>query len=365
VREQILGWLGFDSIAQPLLLLALVVLIAALLLAALFRRPAALAWPALFEAEAASSGHPALSPLLVLGLRAVALGCLALVLAGPLATREMSPEAGLGLDLILVLDSSASMRALDVQLEAFTRTRLELAKQVVARFAAHRVEVGDRVGLVVFGERAFTQCPLTSDGGLLAASLKSVQVGVAGEATALGDALALAVKRVAPGAAMLGEAGSDQRASGQRASSQRSNGHVIVLLTDGRSNSGGVPVSVAAELARAAAIRVHTVGIGTGGDEIPMAPRSPVTEEPRFERHNPDLAALRAIADATGGRFFAARSSLDLAAVYAEIDSLERSARTLPPRSHQARRPEPLLAIAGSCLLCEIAIARVMRRSLP
>jgi Ca-activated chloride channel family protein len=208
------------------------------------------------------------------------------------------------------------------------------------------VAEGDRVGLVVFGKTAFTQCPLTGDERLLTAALGRVAVGMAGEATALGDALALAVKRAEGGGAGAGR--------------------VVVLLTDGRSNAGGIPLEIATQLAAGGDIRVHSVGIGTGGELVAMeAGGSQAKQGLRFERHDPNLPALRAVARATGGRFFAATHSNDLTAVYAEIDSLERVARPLPPRIRESARPEPLLAAAGALLLLEIAIARVWRRPLP
>src|SRR5262249_29003134 len=152
-----------------------------------------------------------------------------------------------GIDLLLVLDTSDSMRALDAEIGDRARTRFELAREVVARFALHRVASGDRVGLIVFGETAFTYCPLTSDGRLLRAALERVEPDMAGAATALGDALALAVKRLH---------GAGPAESGQ----------LVVLLTDGRSNADHVPPEVAAGLAAQLGIRVHTVGIGGEGE---------------------------------------------------------------------------------------------------
>ena len=327
---------------------------------ALRRRPEALAWPGMPEAVRASRRPREILPKLAIGLRAAALACLILVLARPVAENESPPEPGLGLDIVLVLDTSASMRALDTSAgleeaatadirgvdDAYTHTRLDLAARVVARFANQRVAEGDRVGLVVFGSSAFTGCPLTSDGQLLSAALARVEVGVAGEATALGDALALAVKR-AP-------------------ESDTAPGRVVVLLTDGRSNAGSVPVAVAIELAVAAQLRVHTVGIGTGGAEVPIAPRSGRGLRPvHFERHDTDPATLERIATATGGRFFAATHSRDLDAVYREIDALERAERPLPPRVRRTLRTEPLLAGAGALVALEIAIAGVLRRRIP
>jgi Ca-activated chloride channel family protein len=288
-----------------------------------------------------------------LTLRGLALAALALVLAGPVGEHRAPPEPGSGLDLVLAVDASGSMRALDAQVEGEQRTRLELAREVVARFARERAAEGDRVALVVFGDSAFTQCPLTSDGALLAAALGRVEAGMAGEATALGDALALAVRR----------AGGDPLAP---AAPGPGAGRVVVLLTDGRHNAGSLSVEAATAIAAAAGVRVHAVAIGSAGAEVAMAPGpGELGLRTRRERHDVDEPGLRALAAATAGRFFLARRSADLAAVYAEIDRLERVARSLPPRVRRTGRPEPLLAVAGGLLFAEIALARVLRRRIP
>jgi Ca-activated chloride channel family protein len=265
------------------------------------------------------------------------------------------------------------MRALDAQGERGPRTRLDLAREVVSRFARSRVAEGDRVGLVVFGESAFTQCPLTSDGNLLAAALARVEAGVAGESTALGDALALAVKRVIGGEEQALPGDPSEPVEGKsRVRSPRepvegemgpAAGRLVVLLTDGRSNAGSVPTDVAAALAVFHRIRVHTVGIGSRG-EVAMAGGAR-GRELDFERHDLDAEALEQIAGATGGRFFRALSSGDLSGVYDEIDQLERVPRTAPPRLSGAPAPEPFLAIAGGLVLLEILALRVVWRGIP
>ncbi len=351
-----LSSLRIDGLEAPERLPWLLVALALLALLGWRGRPLALGWPGTSEARRAGGRRREWLPAVAFLLRLATVGCLGVVLARPVTIEESPPEPGRGLDLVLVLDTSASMRALDTSAPdiddpangdaRFGQTRLDLAKRVVSRFAKVRIAEGDRVGLVVFGTSAFTQCPLTSDGGLLSASLERVDVGVAGEATALGDALALAVKRAPSGG------------SGA--------GRVIVLLTDGRSNAGSVPVEIAIQLARGARLRVHTVGIGTGGAEVPMATRSGRGEQPlRFERHDTDPETLERIARATGGRSFVATRPGDLAAVYREIDSLERAERPLPPRIRRTVRAEPLLAVAGGLLSLEIALAGVLRRRSP
>lgn len=345
-----LARLGIDALEHGARLWLLVPLAAAGLGLAWRARPSAFEWSAWSEAKAA--GARRLDALRITGLvlRGGALLALAAVLAGPIGVHRAPPEPGMGLDIVLAVDASGSMRALDIGVGGASRTRLDLARQVVARFASRRAADGDRIALVVFGDSAFTHCPLTSDGRLLAAALERIEPGVAGEATALGDALALSVRR-----ALGGESGGG---SGPLA------GRVIVLLTDGRNNAGALSVEAATALATGEGVRVHTVAIGTAGDSIPMAP-SVAAGARRFERHDIDAETLARIAASTGGRFFSARRSADLDRVYREIDGLERVSRRLPRQRRQSDRPEPLLAAAGALLLCEIAAARVLRRRLP
>ena len=321
--------------------------------------PSAIPWPSLDELETAGGRRREwLAPLAWL-LRGGALAALAVALAGPVQVFRGPPEGGDGLDLVLVLDASGSMRALDAERDGAWRSRLELARDVVLRFASRRVADGDRVGLVVFGETAFTLSPLSTDGTLLSAALARVEPGIAGEATALGDALALAVKRVTASRAK--EAGS-RRPDGVPGEPER--GSVVVLLTDGRSNAGDVPPDVAAALARTLGVRVHAVGIGREGP-VAMAAR-PGTPGAglRFERHDLDRETLAMVARSTGGRLFEAKRAEDLEAVYAEIDGLERVPRRGKPRLRRAPRPEPALAVASGLLGLEILATRVLRRRL-
>lgn len=310
------------------------------------RREAALAWPALGEARTAG-GRPREPDRLARALlRGAAIAALVVAAAGPGQQRPALPPEQ-GLDLLLVVDASGSMQALDAEIEGGWRTRLELAKRVVSRFARQRAATGDRVGLVVFGDHAFTQCPLTRDGELLAASLERVRSGVAGENTALGDALALAVKRVS--------------ARGERSQGAR----VVVLLTDGRNNVGELPVDVAAELARARGVRVHTVGIGSEGRVAMARAEGAAGRGLRFARHDLDSDTLARIAAHTGGRSFQALRPADLDAVYREIDALERSERPAAARAVTTPRPEPWLALAAGFVSLELLGWSVLRRPMP
>jgi len=356
------GWLaarlpiGVDRIERPSAL-ALALAVAAIWLALAHRRPpAAIAWPALPEARAAGARARDWREALASIGRFAALILIGVAIAGPVALHRAAPPPGEGLDIVLVLDTSDSMRALDAELDGAWRTRLDLARSVVARFAGRRIAAGDRVGLVVFGESAFTQCPLTSDERLLGAALARVAPGMAGGATALGDALALAVKRAAP---------ASRDAARPAGPAAPLGGRIVVLLTDGRSNAGAIPPDVASAIAAARGVRVHTVGIGSTGAVAMEPPAGAVGRGLHFERHDLDADTLRAIAAATGGRFFAARSSADLDAVYADIDSLERVARRSPERMHHTAHPEPFLAAAALLVALELATGRGVARRIP
>ena len=313
--------------------------------AALLRRRArGASWPAFAEARTAGLRTRDLERFVRAFLRAGALVALALVFAGPTSLRPSAPPPELGLDLLLVVDASGSMQALDAQIDGEPGTRLALAQRTVARFARTRAEAGDRVGLVVFGDDAFTQCPLTQDGALLAAALERVRPGVAGNETALGEALALAVRRVTARGGASPE------------------GRVVVLLTDGRNTTGEIPVDVAMELARASRVRVHTVGIGGEGRVAMGAAEGAAARGLRFGRHDLDAETLEAIAQHTGGRFFRARSGADLGAVYEAIDALERVERPARGERLERPRPEPFLAAAGCFIALELLGFSVLRR---
>jgi Ca-activated chloride channel family protein len=279
--------------------------------------------------------------MLSLSLRWGALTLLGVALSVPIGLLPETPAGGEGVDLVIAVDASGSMNALDATLKGRRVTRLDLAKRVVADFVRSRE--GDRIGLVVFGENAFTQCPLTVDRRLLLDAVQRVQVGLAGDATALGEAIGLGVRRLL------------------RASAAEEAGRVMLLLTDGRHNAGRLAPQTAAEIARLSAIRIHAVGIGTTGS-VPFA-RSGPGEPLRFERVDLDEETLRALARITGGRFFHARRPEDLRAVAAAIDRLE--IRPKPAETHYRRVslvPDALLAAFVLLLLESIATHGLLRR---
>lgn len=213
-----------------------------------------------------------------------------------------------GRDLMLAVDVSGSMEQRDYELDGALASRLEVVKAVARRFIERRVR--DRLGLILFGTRAYVQTPLTFDRGTVATMLRESVVGLAGRETAIGDAIGLAVKRLRD---------------------QPEGNRVLILLSDGENTAGTLDPVAAAELAREAGVRVYTIGIG--GGELGLRGAFGM----RLLRQGGDFdpTTLKRIAEMTDGVFFSASGREALEAVYQELDRLEptqRDERTFRPR---------------------------------
>jgi Ca-activated chloride channel family protein len=257
------------------------------------------------------------------GLAWVTLALAIVALARPQQGLRQTETESKGVDIVLAIDVSPSMRAEDFR----PRNRLHVAKGTAREFVRQRTH--DRVGLVAFAGTAFTQCPLSLDHEVLGELLDGLDFGMAEDGTAVGMGLATAVARL---------------------KESRTPGKVIVLLTDGQSNRGAIDPLTGAELARTYGIRVHTVLVGRGG-MVPVPIDDPLFGR-RMEmvRMDVDDDVLREIARRTGGRFYRATDSDALAGIYQEIDRLERA----PVRSIEYRDYHdlgPLLLGAGALVL--------------
>ena len=208
-------------------------------------------------------------------------------------------QAVSGRDLMLVVDLSGSMEVKDFMLHGSSVDRLTAAKWVAGQFIEQRV--GDRVGLILFGDRPYLHVPLTFDRATVRRFLEESVIGMAGEKTAIGDAIGLAVKRLR-----------DRDADAK----------VLVLMTDGANTAGALSPMKAAELAAAEGLKVYTIGIG--------ADEWVIRDFFGTRRVNPsadlDEAMLQAIAEKTEGRYFRARDTQQLAEIYALLDRLEPAA---------------------------------------
>jgi Ca-activated chloride channel family protein len=254
--------------------------------------------------------------------------------ARPQWVGEPVPLPLAGRDLMLAVDISGSMTEADMIIGGRVVDRLTAVKAVAGDFIERRE--GDRVGLILFGQQAYLQTPLTFDRETVRTLLFESAVGLAGRETAIGDAIGLAVKRL-------------RRAPDEPLETER----VLILLTDGANTAGSIAPIKAAELAAEAEIRIHTIGVGAdpriglGGFSLSLG-RSPLDER-----------TLSAIADTTGGRYFRARDVRELQGIYAALDELE------PVESDQRvyRPVDELFAwpLGGALLLSALLVAARVR----
>lgn len=285
------------TLAQPFWLLLLLPLVGLAVLAwrARGRTGASVAFPATADAV----DLPGSVWARLRGLpEALVLGALALGIVGMArpqtrdATVERSTE---GIDIVLALDISTSMTADD-----FVPNRFEAARRVAGEFVEGRTS--DRIGLVVFAARAYTQAPLTLDYRFLQRMLGEVRMGVVEDGTAIGTALATAVARLR-----------DSNAESK----------VVILLTDGQNNRGEVDPLTAAEAAEALGVRVYAIGVG--GEQGQTASRLPFGGSLLGPAPEVDEETLRAVARQTGGRYFRATDTEALRSIYEAIGELERT----------------------------------------
>jgi Ca-activated chloride channel family protein len=238
-----------------------------------------------------------------------------------------------GRDLMLAVDLSGSMQIEDMVMDGKQMNRLAAIKEVAGNFIERRI--GDRIGLILFGSQAYVQTPLTFDRKTVQAMLQDSAIGLAGEQTAIGDAIGLAVKRLL------------QNPQGNK---------VLVLLTDGASNAGEVQPLKAAELAAKDGLTIYTIGVGA--DEML------VNTIFGSQRVNPssdlDEKTLSEIARITGGRYFRARDGKQLEGIYTMLDKLYPVAQ-----DKQTIRPQRALfywPLGASMALAGLLILQVARR---
>lgn len=278
------------------------------------------------------------------GLRLVTVALLMLAMARPQTGRTQTQIRTEGIDIVLVLDTSGSMQALDLDAGlriAQRRNRLEVVKEVVEEFVRKREN--DQIGLVVFGEEAFTQCPLTLDHGIVASFMERIEIGMAGDMTAIGSAIGTAVKRL-----------KDSEAESK----------VVILLTDGRSNAGSLSPRKASEVAATYGIKIYTIGAGTRG-EAPFIVDSFFGRQIVYENVEIDEATLREIAERTGGAYYRAEDARALSEIYAQIDELEKTEITMSSYMEYNEKFRWFVIPALAFLLLEIVLLGTRFRKLP
>lgn len=270
-------------------------LLALLLPRAQVSRPAALRFP-FFEAfSAGTAGRDRHGRRWRLPLALLAWLLLVIAAARPQLIGETVHLPVAGRSLMLAVDISASMQTDDMRIGGQRMTRLDAVKQVAGEFIEQRE--GDRLGLILFGDQAYLQAPLTFDRRTVNTLLNEAAIGLAGRSTAIGDAIGLAVKRL---------------------QDQPEENRILILMTDGANTAGAVSPLKAADLAATANVRIYTIGIGASE----MVVRG-LFGNRRVANRELDEKTLRAIADKTGGRYFRARDTGSLAGIYALLDEIE------------------------------------------
>ena len=232
-------------------------------------------------------------------LELLALAAMIAALARPQDSSHWEERSIQGIDLVLAMDLSGSMQALDLKPNRFEAARTVASEMIVAR-------PNDNIGLVVFAGESFTLCPLTVDHDVILQMLEATEIGQLEDGTAIGLGLATAINTLR---------GSDNKSK------------VIILLTDGSNNAGDITPSMAAEMAQQYGIRIYTVAAGTNG-----VAKFPVQTAFGVEYVEADVqideGTLRHIAQQTGGNYYRATDETKLSEIYKEIDSLEKSRLT-------------------------------------
>ena len=202
-----------------------------------------------------------------------------------------------GYDLMLAIDTSRSMEAMDFTVSGRQVTRMAVIKGVIGRFIKARD--GDRIGLVVFGDQAFVLSPMTLDNQAVYKLVDNIVSRMAGDGTAIGDAIGLAVKKLR------------DRPEGSR---------ILILVTDGENTEGSLPPKLAAQLAAHEGIRIYTIGVGSKG-LVPFMEAGRVTQV----KMEIDEELLTEVAGITGGEYFRATDTRALEQIYQRIDALEKT----------------------------------------
>ena len=277
-------------------------------------------------------------------LTIIGLIALIIALARPQRVSINRYQESYGIDIIIALDTSASMRAEDFK----PTNRLSIAKKTIATFIDKRNV--DRIGLVVFGTDAYTLSPSTTDYSLLKQSLGRAQLDMAGPNTNIGMAIATAINRL---------------------KHSKAKSKIIILLTDGENNQTDLDPQTAATLAQTLGIKIYTVGIGKkGGARIPI--QHPILGR-TFQRDSSgryvltklDEPTLMAIAEQTNGHYYRAYDSASLAEIYDQIDQLEKTKLNPVFLTRTRDLFYPFLLLGLGCLVLEFLLSRTLFLRLP
>jgi Ca-activated chloride channel family protein len=249
-----------------------------------------------------------------------------------------------GVDIMLAVDVSGSMQARDMVSATADApvSRLDAAKEVVARFVQARPN--DRIGLVAFAGDPFLASPLTLDHDWLLQNLARLDTNQLSDGTAIGSAIAAGVRRL---------------------DAQGAKSKILIVLTDGQNNAGKIQPNVAAEAAKALGVKVYTIGVGSTGDAL-----VPVTDDRGRQqlvtaRVDVDEAGMKQVAELTGGKFYRATDARSLGEVYADIDRLEKTTRTIQTFTHHDERFAWFAFPGLFLILAELGLSSTRFRRVP
>ncbi len=270
------------------------------------------------------------------GLRVFGIILIIIALARPQSSSSEKQIETEGIDIVIALDISGSMLA-----EDFKPNRLEAAKKITEKFIDERQN--DRIGLVIFSAKSFTQCPITIDHTVLKNLLKQIKSGLIEDGTAIGMGLATAVDRL-----------KDSKAKSR----------VIILLTDGINNTGIISPLTASEMAKAFGIRVYTIGVGTLG-KAPYPFQTPFGIQYMNVDVEIDEALLKDIAQSTGGKYFRATNNQALESIYNEIDQMEKTKIKQTVFTTFTEEFFPFLLIGTIAIFLELLLRTFVFKKLP
>ena len=329
--------------ASPWLLLLLVLLPVWLWWEQRTAQRGGLKFSSLAAARSASSVWTQFGPVILLLLRAAALALFVVALARPQLGRTESKIKAEGIDIALVLDISGSMEAMDYEKLGRPVSRIDMAKEVVRDFIRSRTN--DRIGMVVFGTRAYVASPLTLDHDWLKRNLDRVKIGLVEGNTAIGAGIGTAVNRLRE---------------------TKAKSKVIILLTDGGENVKTPPAIEAAKAAKEFGVRVYTIGAGSQG-LAPMPVRDQAGNVLGYRRIQADLDEnlLKEIASLTGGKYFRAADTKSLTDTYAQIDAMEKQQIETTVYEEWHELFPWALAPGLGCLLLAVTLAHTRLRRLP
>lgn len=332
------------TFGHPYLLLLLLLLPLAAWLKGRRGRPAAFIYSSVQLLRGMQSITKSSAGNLLLTLRWLTLALFIIALAQPRLTKfDTTKVTASGVDIVVAFDLSGSMAAEDFEIRGQRLNRVAMARAVLEKFIAKRPN--DRIGLVAFATQAYIAAPITLDHDFLLKNLDRLDLNtINGNQTAIGSALSASVNQLRE---------------------LKSKSKIVILMTDGQNNAGKIPPLTAAEAAQALGVKVYTIGVGTEG-QAPM----PTTDffGRRVYQMVPvdiDEETLTKISDLTGGKYYRADNAEKFAAIYSEIDKLEKTEADV---KKFARHTElfPWLIAAGIVLLtAELAMGQTVLRRLP